>query len=201
MPDDLTALFTQRAETVSAVVRRFPDRAAALAHAVSIAAGRPPQKPLLPTPVPPAGVTLACPGLPPEDLGIVAPLAAERGVTLVTGGLRNHLAGVDVGLTIADYGIAETGTLVIDSTDEEVRLATEIVEAHVVLLPEETIRAAVADLAPALSAGFATPRFWAFVTGASRTADIERVLAIGVHGPVELHILIVDAEGVHKELS
>jgi L-lactate dehydrogenase complex protein LldG len=107
--------------------------------------------------------------------------------------LRDHLAGIDLGLTMADFGIAETGTLVIDSSSEEVRLATMISEVHVAVLPKNRIREAAFELEEDLRQLMgATPNYTAFITGASRTADIERVLALGVHGPLELHILLLE---------
>jgi L-lactate dehydrogenase complex protein LldG len=137
--------------------------------------------------------TMAAPGLPPEVWTRFQELCRPHGINLTNGPLRDHLAGIDIGLTIADYGIAETGTLVIDSSSEAVRLATMISEIHVAILPLSRLRETAHDLEPELSAYMRTPaNYLAFVTGASRTADIERVLAIGVHGPLELHILLLE---------
>jgi L-lactate dehydrogenase complex protein LldG len=108
--------------------------------------------------------------------------------------LRSHLAGIDIGFTMADYGIAETGTLVIDSSSEELRLATMVSEMHVAVLPKSRLRATSPDLETELKQFMgAVPNYCAFITGASRTADIERVLALGVHGPLELHILLLES--------
>lgn len=52
----------------------------------------------------------------------------------MSGGLRDHLSGIDVGFTIADCGIAETGTLVIDSNSEATRLVTTLPWVHVALV-------------------------------------------------------------------
>jgi L-lactate dehydrogenase complex protein LldG len=84
---------------------------------------------------------------------------------------------------------------VIDSSSEDVRLATMISEVHVAVLPAGRIRKTSYDLEAELRDRFGTaPNYYAFITGASRTADIERVLALGVHGPLELHILVLEED-------
>ena len=135
---------------------------------------------------------IAAPELSEERTRFAADLCKERGIGFVRDGLRDHLAGIDIGLTMVDFGIAETGTLIIDSSSEEIRLATMISEVHVAVLPVDRIRPAAFDLEEELNGMFGrVPNYCAFVTGASRTADIERVLALGVHGPLELHILLL----------
>ncbi|MFZ1983038.1 MAG: lactate utilization protein, partial [Desulfatitalea sp.] len=135
--------------------------------------------------------TMAAPGLAPEAWARLKDMYRQQGILLTDGSLRNHLAGIDIGVTLADYGIAETGTLVIDSSSEAVRLATMISEIHVAILPISRIRNNAYELERELTAYMHTPsNYLAFITGASRTADIERVLAIGVHGPLALHILL-----------
>lgn len=136
---------------------------------------------------------MAAPNLPADALADLQRLCADRGIVLTENSLRDHLAGIDIGLTLADYGIAETGTLVIDSQREAVRLATMISEFHVALLPTSRIYPNAEALEGELrSMMMAAPGYLAFVTGASRTADIERLLAIGVHGPLELHIVLME---------
>ena len=112
---------------------------------------------------------------------------------LIDKGMRRHLGGIDIGFTIAQAGIAETGTLVLNSKSEELRLATMVCEVHVCVLKTSTIRETSFEAEDLLRAFIKDgPSYVAFVTGASRTADIERVLAIGVHGPLELHILLLE---------
>jgi L-lactate dehydrogenase complex protein LldG len=136
---------------------------------------------------------IAAPALDDNEKERLAERCAKYGIGFVGGSLRNHLAGIDIGLTMADYGIAETGTLVIDSSSEAVRLATMVSEVHVAVLPKSRIRPTAFALEGELrSLMNNVPNYAAFITGASRTADIERVLALGVHGPLELHILILE---------
>lgn len=139
---------------------------------------------------------IAAPGLDRDRFRELEAGCADRGIALIGNNLRRYLAGIDIAVTIADYGIAETGSIVLDSTDEDLRLATMIGETHVAVLPRSRLRETAFDLNAELASLMKTPaNYTAFITGASRTADIERVLALGVHGPLELHVLMLEDDG------
>ncbi len=96
----------------------------------------------------------------------------------------------DVGITTAQAAIAETGTLVLDAAKEHHRLASLVPPIHIAIIDAasifHTLGEALAfihrkgDISPAVT----------FITGPSRTADIELTLAIGVHGPQELYVIV-----------
>ncbi len=136
---------------------------------------------------------IAAPALSDKDYAALKSKCKAKGFELIRKNLRSHLGGIDIGVSICEHGIAETGTLVLDSRSEELRLATMISELHVAILPVSAIVADSLDLEHWLTARMKNgPDYTAFITGASRTADIERVLALGVHGPLELHIMLLD---------
>jgi L-lactate dehydrogenase complex protein LldG len=201
----LVETFTTRAEEVSAVVRPVASLDAALDYVVDLCAAKEACQWLLSgceaTLSPSAenvcatvaAKSIAAPGFSEDLRACLGQRCRDKGLHLTDRSLRDHLGGIDVGLTLAGAGIADTGTLVIDSSDEEIRLATGISEVHVAILPADKIVSTADDLAASLGEAMARPgNFTAFITGASRTADIERVLAIGVHGPLALHILILE---------
>ncbi|NOX32805.1 MAG: hypothetical protein GXP56_03575 [Deltaproteobacteria bacterium] len=113
-----------------------------------------------------------------------------NGITLINEGLRKFPGGIEMGVTLMDFGIAETGTLVLKSDSEETRLSTMLCETHVAILEKSNIRKTALEMSDELDEMIRQPSSTAFITGASRTADIERVLALGVHGPLELHIML-----------
>jgi L-lactate dehydrogenase complex protein LldG len=131
------------------------------------------------------------------------PALAERlcaaGVEVAAAELRTAAPLAPAGLTGADFAIATTGTVVIDSTDESVRLASTLPPVHFVLLDPRRIVADSRAAVPLLRRFHQQlpQAYLAYITGPSRTADIERVLTIGVHGPKELHVLL--CEGVADE--
>jgi L-lactate dehydrogenase complex protein LldG len=127
-------------------------------------------------------------------------LVAEGGVDVYSGRFRDAGQFPAAGITFCNFCLADSGTVVLESTDEEVRLATTLPEMHFVLVDPTTIlEDNLAAAAPMIAMHKGSePRFVAYITGPSRTADIERVLTIGCHGPRELHILLV--EGISSDL-
>jgi L-lactate dehydrogenase complex protein LldG len=138
-----------------------------------------------------------CPSLLRIDLA--AGLRAA-GVAVIDSDFRHHAPAASAGLTGANFAIAATGTVVLESTNEAMRLASTLPPVHFVILDPRKIMADAASAVPLLRRFHQQlpQAYLAYVTGPSRTADIERVLTIGVHGPKELHILL--CEGVSDDV-
>ena len=101
--------------------------------------------------------------------------------------------GIRNALVEAEFAIVETGSVVIDSSNENLRLATCLAEKLIVVFPLSKLVASMHDVAEFLQERTSGVNgYVAFITGASRTADIERVLTIGVHGPKEMTIIILN---------
>ncbi len=178
-PSDLE-IFKARAAAVQVVVTQIPDLAQAWRYAVDLTQKQ-------------GGAAIAAPGWEAESLEALEQECAAAGLVLYRQDLREQAGAFHTGLTRADWGIAATGSLVLDSTSEDLRLATTLCQAHVAVLPRSRIRPDARSLEAELEKLIqAPPRYLAFITGASRTADIERVLTLGVHGPLELHLLILE---------
>jgi len=106
---------------------------------------------------------------------------------------REAAAASRVGVSEMEWGLADTGTVVQDATDPALRLVSTLPEIHVALLCADRILPTLADVLPKLDPRSAP--YISFVTGPSRTADIERVLTIGAHGPVRLVVVVHDGDG------
>jgi L-lactate dehydrogenase complex protein LldG len=102
-----------------------------------------------------------------------------------------ELFNCELGITSAQYAIAETGTLVLESEKEFSRLTSLVPPVHVCVLEAGNIRATMAEILQTVKNEL-SPTV-TFITGPSRTSDIELTLAIGVHGPRELYVIVVDS--------
>ena len=102
-----------------------------------------------------------------------------------------------VGITGVEFALAETGSLVVTSLTEGAQLASLAPPVHVALYRRSQLVASldeVLEMLPVAShPDLALPgRSVVFITGTSRTADIEQILIRGVHGPGEVHAILVE---------
>ncbi len=162
--------FQTAAEGVGAIVKRFITRSDAIAYAMTIAGG-----------------SLAASRLPSDLREEFSHAHLEEGTAL-----KDTRACV----SFARAGIAATGTLCLELTDPAERSATALPPIHLAFLQASKIVPDLYALTDTIASLLAAPgsAYLSLTTGPSRTADIERVLTIGVHGPKELHILILEGE-------
>ena len=139
-----------------------------------------------------AGDQLGCPGL-EEAL-------REAGIELVLGDVPNDSkhqsvleghATLDVGLSGAVAGLADTGSILVSSGPGRPRIASLLTPVHIAVLPVSRIYPTMQDWIA--DGGVDLTRETAnliVITGSSRTSDIELQLTLGMHGPKELHIVL-----------
>ena len=103
---------------------------------------------------------------------------------------RDALFACDAGVTTAQWGIAETGTLVLESARERSRLLSLVPPIHVALLSTRCICESLGNALDRVRQ--AASHAITFITGPSRTSDIELTLVVGVHGPQTVHVLLLE---------
>ncbi|MDR1322738.1 MAG: lactate utilization protein C [Gracilibacteraceae bacterium] len=128
------------------------------------------------------------------EAGVPAALT-EGGYEVIIDDLRRRIPQAAVGITEAQWGIAELGTLVQYAPEVDNRLCSTLVDTHIALLKSSAILPELDDALAAIASTGALPNYVGFITGPSRSSDIERVLTVGVHGPIELVVIVVDEGG------
>ena len=122
---------------------------------------------------------------------LIEPVAAQLDERLV----KTDLANCDVSITGCEYLVARTGSIVMSSAQTSGRTTSVYAPIHICIAYTNQL---VYDLKDALQGakekyGTNLPSLITFATGPSRTADIEKTLVVGVHGPKEVYLFLVEA--------
>ena len=103
---------------------------------------------------------------------------------------RTEVYRAEFGISLAEFAVAETGSLVLCSGENRLRLASLAPDVHYCLVRGETLLPDVLDGIRAQQR-FAHQAGTVWITGSSRTADIDGILIHGAHGPKELYVVMV----------
>ena len=131
-----------------------------------------------------------------EELGVDGPLG-EAGVDVAVWrdleDFREVAGKADIGLSTARWAIAETGSLVLEHGPGKGRTVTLLPPTHVAVLPVDRILRTVPEAIGKYAGGEAggLPANVSFHTGPSRSGDIEMSIFVGMHGPGDVHVVLV----------
>lgn len=119
-----------------------------------------------------------------KQLGITE-ILQTLGVELVSPNTDKHeMSKCDIGITEADFILPETGTIALYSSDEKPRAVSLLPRIHLAIVRPEMLRADMHQV----FAEAKNSNYLVFITGPSRTADIELTVTLGVHGPKNLYV-------------
>lgn len=98
---------------------------------------------------------------------------------------------LDIGITLGEFGVGETGSICVDNYAYEARIASMLPLINIIFMPKNYIVNNMQDAFDVLAKVF-WKGYSGFVTGPSRTSDIERVLTLGVHGPSRVILFAIE---------
>ncbi len=135
-----------------------------------------------------------------DDLGAgrddVVRALEVAGVAVVPGATPEAADPVEAGVSRAAFAVAETGSIGVVGNALQPRLATMLPPVYVALVERAVLLPSLddagAELERLMAPGPDGVRYASLVTGPSRTADVEKTLAVGVHGPRVVHLVLVD---------
>ncbi len=109
----------------------------------------------------------------------------------------DDLAGCDASLTSCEILVARTGSIVLSSANESGRTVSIYAPVHICIAYADQLVYDIKEGLQLLKDRYAgnMPSLISFATGPSRTADIEKTLVVGVHGPKEVYLFLVDKRG------
>ncbi len=182
--EDLLALFRERALDVDAVVHGPMGRYGVPRSVAGIAAGHQ------------CGSFMAWEDLPASGVAsalTAAGLTRVKGEVPVDARIEHQLEyrDLDLGVTGAAAGLAESGSVVLSHGPGRPRMASLVPEVHVALLDLTLMERTLAHWAHKRPESVADTANLVVITGPSRTGDIEQQLTLGVHGPKHVHIVLI----------
>lgn len=105
---------------------------------------------------------------------------------------------LDIGITLGEFGVGETGSICVDNYAYEARIASMLPLINIIFMPKNYIVNNMQDAFDVLAKVF-WKGYSGFVTGPSRTSDIERVLTLGVHGPSRVILFAIEDDKDEKD--